>query len=152
MPASCSFAEHRQKDVFNLVKVITWMLVESNRAGSARSATLRMTVAALCLGFAGLILLGALGCGGAALWIFVLPSLGPVGAPLAVGAILSVVAAAFAVAGWRIAHDRSRNSDTALPPREMLTEATRLFNEHKGAVLLAALVAGMAAENSGRRS
>ena len=139
-------------DMFCLIRAVTWMLVESNRAGNAQSATFRMTIAAFCLGIAGLILLGTLGCGAAALWILALPTLGSVGAPLVVGAFLLAVATAFAVTGWHVARRGSRNSDTVLPQRELLAEATRLFNEHKAGVLLAALVAGMAAENSGRRT
>jgi hypothetical protein len=39
----------------------------------------------------------------------------------------------------------------AASPVFLLSEATRLFSEHKGAVLLAALVAGMAVANGGRK-
>ncbi len=41
--------------------------------------------------------------------------------------------------------------DIAAAPEFLLSEATRLFSEHKGAVLLAALVAGMAVANGSRK-
>lgn len=49
-----------------------------------------------------------------------------------------------------VRHSRPK-SDIAAAPEFLLSEATRLFSEHKGAVLLAALVADMAAANRSRK-
>jgi len=95
--------------------------------------------------------LAALGCGATALWIVALPSLGPVGAPLVVAASLSIATVALAMAGWLVVRRSRPRSDIAVAPEFLLSEATRLFSEHKGAVLLAALVAGMAVANGSRK-
>jgi len=134
----------------SLIELAAWLLIESGRAGSVRAATIRMTAAAVCAAFAAVLILAALGCAATALWIFTLPSLGPVGAPLVVAAALSTLTLSLAAAAWLIMrHSRRKLGATA--PQLLLTEATRLFNEHKGAVLMAAVVAGMAAANRGRK-
>lgn len=132
----------------SLIRLATWALVES---GSARAATVRMTAAALCAGLAAGLMLAALGCAAAALWILALPALGPVGAPLVVAASLSVITLILAMAGWSIVRRRRKAPDIGVAPDFLLSEATRLFSEHKGAVLLAALVAGMAVANGSRK-
>jgi hypothetical protein len=50
-----------------------------------------------------------------------------------------------------ILHYRRRASRSMPAPGLLLEEALRLFGENKGAMLLAALVAGLAAGNSGRK-
>jgi len=134
----------------SLIELAAWLLIESGRAGSVRAATIRMTAAAICAAFAAVLILAALGSAATALWIFTLPSLGPVGAPLVVAAALSTLTLSLATAAWLIMrHSRRKLGATA--PQLLLTEATRLFNEHKGAVLMAAVVAGMAAADRGRK-
>jgi len=135
----------------SLIKLAAWILIESSRAGNVRAATIRMTVAALCAGLAALLVLAALGCTAAALWTLTLPSLGPVGAPLIVAAALSTTALILTTAAWLAMRHRRRNPDAITEPQMLLSAATRLYNEHRGAVLLAAVVAGMAAANGGRR-
>jgi hypothetical protein len=135
----------------SLIKLATWALIESGRAGSARAATVRMTAAALCAGLAAVLVLAALGCTATALWVLVLPTLGPVGAPLVVAACLSVMTLILAMAGWMILRRKRLGPDIAVAPEFLLSEATRLFSEHKGAVLLAALVAGVAVANGSRK-
>jgi hypothetical protein len=135
----------------SLMKLATWALIESGRAGSARAATIRMTAAALCAGLAAVLVLAAFGCAATALWILVLPALGPVGAPLVVAASLSIVTLILATAGWLIVRRSRPRPDVVAAPEFLLSEATRLFSEHKGAVLLAALVAGMAVANGSRK-
>jgi hypothetical protein len=133
-----------------LIKLATWALIESGRAGSARAAAIRMSMASLCASLAAVLALAAFGCAAAALWIATLPVLGPIGAPLAVAASLSIVTVILAAAGWLIVRHSRQKSDIAATPEILLSEATRLFSEHKGAILLAALVAGMAAANGSR--
>jgi hypothetical protein len=135
----------------SLIKLLAWGLIESGRVGNARAATIRMTTAALCAGLAVVLMLGALGCAVTALWIFMLPSLGPVGTPLAVAVTLSVAAVIMAAIVWLVWRYDRRKPDVTMAPQLLLSEATRLFSEHKGAVMLAALVAGMAAANGGRK-
>jgi hypothetical protein len=135
----------------SLIKLAAWALVESGRAGNARAATIRMSAAALCAGLAAMLVLAAFGCAATALWIAVLPALGPVGAPLVVAVGLSIVTLILAMIGWQIVRHGRQRSGVAVAPEILLSEATRLFSEHKGAVLLAALVAGMAAANGSRK-
>ncbi len=136
----------------SLIKLATWALIESDRLGSARAATIRMTAAALCAGLAAVLMLAALGCAACALWIVALPSLGPVGAPLVAAAGLSLVTLILGMTGWRIVRQGRQRPAITVAPEFLLSEATRLFSEHKGAVLLAAIVAGMAAASGGRKS
>jgi hypothetical protein len=136
----------------SLIKLAAWALIESGRARIVGPATIRMTAAALCAGLAAVLMLVALGCVATALWIFTLPFLGPVGAPLVVAATLSIVILILATAAWLIIRHSRRGSGAGAAPQLLLSEAMRLFSEHKGAVLLAAVVAGMAAANGGRKS
>ena len=135
----------------SLIKLAAWVLIEFARTGRVRVAAVRMTAAALCTGLAVVLMLAALGCLVTALWMFVLPSLGPVGAPLVVAATLSAATLVLAVAVWLIIRHGRRKQGAATEPQLLLSGATRLFNEHKGAVLLAAIVAGMAAASGGRK-
>ena len=136
----------------SLIKLATWALIESGRAGSARAATVRMTTAAFCGGLAILLALAAFGCAATALWIATLPALGPIGAPLVVAASLAAMTMILTMTGWLIVRNGQRRLDVAVAPEFLLSEATRLFSEHKGAVLLAALVAGMAVASGSRKS
>lgn len=136
----------------NWIELAARVLIGSaSAAGSGRAATVRMTVAVLCAGLGAVLMLAALGCTATALWIFMLPSLGPVGALLVVAAALSSLALALATAVRLIMRHGRRRPGVATAPHLLATEATRFFGEHKGALLLAAVVAGMAAANGGRR-
>ena len=135
----------------SLLKLAAWALIESSKAGAVRDATIRLTAAAFCAGLAALLMLAVLGCVATAIWTFALPSLGPVGAPLVVAAALLAVILILAMAAWLIMRHRRPRPSAAAAPQLLLREARHLFNEHKGAVLLAAVVAGMAAANGGRK-
>jgi len=137
--------------VDSLIKLAAWALIESGKSGGTRAATGRMTAAALCAGLGAVLGLAVLGCAAAALWNYALPPLGPVGAPLVAAAALSVVALILALASWRILCRRQPAPGGAMAPQLLLSEAGLLFVEHKGAMLLAALIAGMATADSGRK-
>ncbi len=137
--------------MISLIELAVGALIGSGRIGGVRAAAIRMTAAALCSGLAAVLLLAALGCAATALWIFALPSLSPVGAALAVAAALSILTVILATAVWLIMLRGVRRPRVGPPaPLLLQSEATRLFSEHKGALLLAAVVAGMAAANRGR--
>ena len=134
-----------------LVQLAAEILAGSAKALGIRAAAIRMAAAVLCSGLAATLLLAALGCTATALWLFSLPSLSPVGAALVVAAGLSILTLILGAAVWFIMHQgapRQRNSVAGIP---LQLEATRIFSEHKGALLLAAVIAGIAAANRSRR-
>jgi len=135
----------------SLIKLAAWALIEFGRAGSVRAASVRLAAVALCAAFAIAVTLAALGCVAAALWLFALPGIGPVGAPLVVAGFLSVVTVALVLAAWLVMRPGPARPGANAGPQLLLSEAARLFNEHKGAVLLAAALAGMAAANGGHK-
>ena len=99
------------------------------------------TLAAACCGFS------AFACALVALWLYVVPQVGPAGAPLVVAGVLLVMCLVLlAVVQFGLKPRPPPASGFAAS--ELITEATRLLNEHKGTVLLAALLAGLVA---GRR-
>jgi len=134
----------------SLMQLVMAALIAAGRDGSIRDATFRLTAAALCAVLAVALMLACLGCAAAALWLFTLPTLGPVGAPLAVSTALAGVTLILTIAATLIL--RSRRRGPGIDMASLLSGATRLFNEHKGAVLLAAVVAGMSASNGSRKS
>jgi len=89
----------------------------------------------------------AIGCAIAALWIALLPYAGASGAPLAVAGVL-IAACLCALAATRGAH-QSRLPKSRLPagaiPAELISQAVNQFKDHKGAALLAAILAGVIA-------
>ncbi len=99
------------------------------------------TLAAVCCGVA------ALACALAALWLYLLPRLDPTGATLVVAGVLcSLCLALLAFVRYGLRPDPPANQGIA--PALLIAETTRLINENKAAVLLAALLAGLVA---GRR-
>jgi hypothetical protein len=135
----------------SLIKLIASTLLATGGVDHLQATITRLVLVALCAALAAVMMLGALGCLAAALWIYTLPSLGPVGAPLVVAAaflivtlILVAVACRLRRPGWRKAAAAPAAGASLAP------EIARLLKEHKGTVLLAAAIAGMAAA-SGRR-
>jgi hypothetical protein len=125
-------------------------LWESGRADNIRAAAIRVSGVVLCAGLAAMLVLAAFGCAAAALWILALPSLGAVGAPLIFAATLFAVVLILMTIVWFTMPLGWRRRRATMAPQVLLSEATRLFNEHKGSVLLAAVFTDMAAAN-GRR-
>lgn len=88
---------------------------------------------------AGFFLLWALFCALIALWIYVIPFVGPAGAPLVVAGVLLVIAL--------VCLALSRKRPVAVMPQpvrreqQKAVEAENLFKEHKGALLLALFTA-----------
>lgn len=123
----------------------------------ARSGAVDMMVpsgerlaATLCATFAAALLAVSVGCTSAALWIWAVPRFGPVGAPLAVAASLLVLGLAALLLMRHLSRSRRAACRSNPPPDILLAEAMRVFKDHKGSVLLAALMAGLAAGRSER--
>jgi putative effector of murein hydrolase len=109
----------------------------------------RFPAAAACMIFAAGLLTAAIGCAISAGWIYLTPMVGPVGAPLIVGAILLLCCLILVGIGWRTWHPKHPPLPI-IPTEAALGEVKHLLHEHKGAVLLAATIAGLVF-GSGRR-
>ena len=80
-----------------------------------------------------------------------MPSLGPVGAPLVVAAAFLILTLILVAIACRVRRPGRRKAAAAPAATASLApELARILKEHKGTVLLAAALAGMAAA-SGRR-
>jgi hypothetical protein len=120
-------------------------LVALARASMARDKPTirRMAIAALAGVLAGVLALASVACGLAALWIVVLPHLGPAWAILALAGILAVLCLALLALAFTLVRRDRRQPQIKVDAEASLLAVTRLFGEHKGAMLLAALVAGL---------
>jgi hypothetical protein len=126
------------------IEPAAWVLSGLERAGNGRPAGARMAGACLCAGLAVVVTPAVLGCAAAGLWIFMLPYVGSVGAPLVVAAALAVVVLGLAAAAAFILRHGRPDPDAVPASHVLLSEAAHLFGENKVAALLAAVVAGMA--------
>lgn len=134
-----------------LLRLATMAAAASGKAGSFGRTTGRMTAAALCASLAAVSAIAAGGCAAVALWLFAIPYVGAAGAPLvAAGGLLVFCVGLMTVARGIVHYSRRAPRSTATPGLR-LEDALRLFSENKGTMLLAALVAGLAAGNGGRK-
>jgi hypothetical protein len=134
-----------------MLRLATMAAAAAGGTGSIGRTTGRMTAAALCASLAAVSAIAAGGCAAVALWLWAIPHVGPVGAPLVAAGGWLVFCAVLMIVARVILDRRRRASSAAAVPGLRLEEVLRLFNENKGTVLLAALVAGLAAGNSGRK-
>ena len=123
---------------------------EGMSAGGVGVAARRMTVAAWCVALATVLGTASVGCAVTALWVLVLPEVGPVGAPLIAAAVLlllclPLIAIARSVLRRRLPPPAAPALPDAAVPALLIAEASRLMEENKGAALLAALLAGATA-------
>lgn len=135
----------------NLLKLVLTALAASSQASALKVFTGRMLAAMVLAALALVLAGGAWGCICAALWIGLTPSLGPVGAPLAVAAFCVLVAGILALVAWALTRRRRSRVEPAAQVEALLSEANNLIREHKGAAVLGAILLGMLAGNSGRR-
>jgi hypothetical protein len=134
-----------------LLRLATMAAAASGKTGSIGRTTGRMTAVVLCASLAAVSAIAAGGCASVALWLFAIPYVGPVAAPLVAAGGLLVSCAVLMIVAQAILHYR-RVAPSSLPASGLrLEEAMRLFSESKGTMLLAALVAGLVAGNSGRK-
>lgn len=131
-----------------LIKLAVMALARTGAADMAESA--RRTAATTLLAIvSGVLATASLGCAIAALWIFADSRIGPSGAALATAGCLLVLC--LAVLGLlQLVLRRHRRPPAVGSPELLLAEATRLFKDHKGTLLVAALVAGLLAGNESR--
>lgn len=88
--------------------------------------------------------IAALACALAALWIYALPRVGAAGAPLVVAGVLVTICLFMALVVRYGLAPRPAPSAAAAPGL-LLADAARLIQDHKGPVLMTALLAGLIA-------
>ena len=135
----------------SLLKLALTALAASSQTSALKIFTGRMLAAGVIGVVATLLIAVAWGCLCAALWIGMIPALGPVGAPLAVAGLCIVIAGILALIAWSLIRRRRAPVSPQLQFDALLGEGSRLINEHKGAALLVAALLGMLAGNSGRK-
>jgi len=110
---------------------------------ATRVATVTIcTLLAMGFGFA------AFTCASVALWIVLVPYLGSVAATLVIAAVLLAACLAMVLLARNALRPKSNPMPSAasqFPTEQLLAQGSQLVKEHKGAMLLAALVAGMVA-------
>lgn len=129
----------------------------------AADAARRTAILAVCALVAGLILLPAIGCAAAGLWIFVQHQLGPVWAAFITAAALVILAVIVLLIGIIASKRRSMQRARPAPsrqlgeaaaavpaalaalaaPKEVAAAGRSFFNRHKGTALLTAAVVGL---------
>jgi len=123
-------------------------LAEGSAVSLARQATARTACVLAAAAAAAGCAIAAVACVLAALWIYALPHVGAIGAPLIVaGVLLAMCLGVLMLMRYRL---KRRPTPPAATPALLLAEATRLFKENKGPVLMAALLAGLAAGRNGK--
>jgi hypothetical protein len=141
-------------DIF--VRAAAGAFADTAAAGRMGTAARRMTAAAWCAVLATAFAAASVGCAVTALWVFVLPEVGPVGAPLIAAAALLLLCLPLLAIVRNVLRRRppplpaAAVPDAAIPAL-LIAEASRLLEENKGAALLAALLAGATAGNLDRK-
>jgi hypothetical protein len=132
--------------------LISLALKVAARMGAATSIgdrARRLVVVSLGAIAVGVLMIASVGCAAASLWIFCIPRLGLVGAPLVVACILLAMSLAVLPMLTRLSAWRSRvRPPSSASPASVLAEAMRLLEDDKAAALIAALIAGLAAGSS----
>ena len=110
----------------------------------------RAVAASLCAALAAIFAAAAIACSIAGVWIFALPYVGPAGAPLVVTGLLLVICLVLSAASWRVWSPKQEPPRPAMVPQLSIADAAVLFKNHKGAMLVAALLAGLIVGNDNR--
>ncbi|MET4807579.1 hypothetical protein [Limibacillus sp. MBR-115] len=110
---------------------------------SSSDSARRLLMAALFIPFAAAAVAAAVGFGLAAIWFAALPYLGAAGTSLILAGILSILSGIFSAIVWTNVRRRQHRSESNVDGS--LLAAAQIFKDHKEAMLLAALVAGLSA-------
>lgn len=115
----------------------------SGAAAGSRASVSTTAMAISCAVIAAACATASIAAAVVALWAFVLPRVGPAGAALLVAAVLAILSIALTAIAFGILRRPRRASPSGIAPELAIAEARRLFKEHKGAAVLAALVGGL---------
>ena len=122
-------------------------LLRLSVAEHMRTAARRMGVALLYATIASVAAASALGCIITAIWLALLPAIGPIWTPLAIGGTLALVSAGFILALCKRSERHSESAGGASSSPDL----SALLRDHKTALLLGAAVAGIVAGSDRRR-
>jgi hypothetical protein len=137
----------------DLLRLVMMFVAESRAAQRAGIDASRMTTGVLCTGCAMISVIAGIACGVAALWIYLVPIIGSAGAALTAAGIFLVLSGTLMFVARNMFRPAPEAlADKAEPVVDEIVDLLRDgFERHKGASLLAALVAGLAAGSSGNR-
>ena len=126
------------------------MMLNARKGGAHLALTARRVGILVMAGLLVAVLsLAAIGCAIAAFWIAVLPHLGPALAALAAsGIVLMITVFVVAVAITLLKSRPELRPMTAISGADLAKAAGKEFEDHKAALLTAALIAGFFAFNS----
>jgi uncharacterized membrane protein YfcA len=124
--------------------------VEEFAARSIRHAVRRLTYVAACVGLALCCGIGAFGCALAALWIYAVPHVGAVGAPLIVASVLLAIGVGLIMLSRRRPIPRRPQPAMNIDYAAVATELSDMVKEHKAPTLIAAFLAGVMAGTKNR--
>jgi len=137
-----------------IVKLALAVLNEVTTLARTRERASRMVFAAILLTLMAMMIAASVGCALAALWIWLLPVVGPWGAPLICAGALALVAAALGCGGYCLTRGRN-GSPTATGTLTAAIESgdfAPLIHEHKWILLALAALSGVASAEKSRRA
>ncbi|MGH7000956.1 MAG: hypothetical protein ACREEA_05560, partial [Stellaceae bacterium] len=114
----------------------------------------RIAVVALLLTLTSMLVVASFGCAIAALWIWLLPLVGPWGAPLICAGVLLLIAGALAGGGYWLARSRGglKTGTGALAAAIETGDFAPLVHEHKWLLLALAALSGAATAEKSRKT
>ena len=118
---------------------------------TAASACRRWPKAMLLVLLAALCASAAVGCGIASLWIYLVPLIGPVGAPLVVAGVFLVLCLILLAVARSVLRSRKPLRVKIDGTEIAIGDVERLIQGHKGTALLIAILAGLIAGIQARK-
>ncbi|HYL32898.1 MAG TPA: phage holin family protein [Stellaceae bacterium] len=134
-----------------IVNLALAILAEITTFERIRKRAPRIATAVLLVVLAFAVVAGGFGCAVAALWIWLLPVVGPWGAPLICAGVLILMAGGLIGGGYCLARSRPKTVNSTLATAIESGDFAPLIHEHRWLLLtLAALSGAAAAERVGK--
>ncbi|MGH7008474.1 MAG: hypothetical protein ACRED7_08730 [Stellaceae bacterium] len=137
-----------------IVKLALTVLAEITALSRARKQARRVAAAVLLLTLISMMVAASFGCAVAALWIWLLPLVGPWGAPLICAGVLALIAAALAGCRYWLARSRDglQTGTGTLGAAIESGDFAPLIHEHKWILLALAALSGMVSAEKSRKT
>jgi hypothetical protein len=133
----------------SIVMMALSALLQGSLVSRAAETAGRLSIPILFGMIAAMFAIAAIGCLAAALWIFLIPSVGPVWAPVICAGALFALAGILVATGIAISRRMKARAHAPLPslaaaiPDGLLDDVGDMLKKNQGALLAAALVAGI---------